>query len=60
MKTAIQEAGHPQPLGGIEFAAELAEAMDLYRAGRADASLRAFLDDLRAALKTLTRRGGVS
>lgn len=37
--------------GGIEFAAELAEAMDLYRAGRADASLRAFLDDLRAALK---------
>lgn len=51
MKTAIQEAGHPQPLEGIEFATELARTMDFYRAGRADTSLKAFLDDLRDALK---------
>ena len=61
LQTAIREAGHPQPLGGIEFAAELAGAMNLYRAGKADASLKAFLDDLRAALRNLARgSGGVS
>lgn len=60
LQTAIREAGHPQPLGGVEFAAELAEAMDLYQAGKADVSLKAFLDDLRAALKTLARESGVS
>lgn len=60
LRSAVRQAGHPLPLGGIEFAAELAEAMDLYRAGKADASLKAFLDDLRTALRTLTRRNGVS
>ena len=60
LQTAIREAGHPQPLGGVEFAAELAEAMDLYQAGKADVSLKAFLDDLRAALKNLARESGVS
>lgn len=60
LQTAIQEAGHPQPLGGVEFAAELAEAMNLYQAGKADASLKAFLDDLRAALRNLVRESGAS
>ena len=61
LQTAIREAGHPQPLGGIEFAAELAGAMNLYRAGKADASLKAFLDDLRGALRNLpSGSGGVS
>jgi len=52
---AVQQAGHPPTLGGIEFAAELVEGMDLYRAGRSDRSLKAFVDDLRAKLRTLTR-----
>ena len=48
---SIQRAGHPATLGGIEFAPELAAAMNLYRAGRNTASLKAFLDDLRAKLR---------
>ena len=36
-----------------EFAEEIVEAMDLYRAGRAVASLGPFVDDLRGALKRL-------
>jgi hypothetical protein len=49
---AVQQAGHPPTLGGIEFASELVERMNLYRAGRNDRSLKAFLDDLRAKLRT--------
>ena len=52
---AVQQAGHPPTLGGIEFAAELVEGMDLYRAGRSDRSLKAFVDDLRGKLRTLRR-----
>lgn len=48
----VAEAGHPPTLGGIEFAADLVEAMDLYRAGKDESSLGAFLDDLRAALRS--------
>lgn len=53
---AVQQAGHPPTLGGIEFAAELVEGMDLYRAGKSDRSLKAFVDDLRAKLRTLGPR----
>ena len=58
---AIRDAGHPPTLGGMEFAAELVGAMDLYRAGRADRSLKAFVDDLRGRLRGLAReeRGNV-
>jgi len=48
---AVRQAGHPPTLGGIEFAAELVVAMDMYRAGRNDHSLRAFVDDLRRKLR---------
>ena len=40
-------------LGGIEFAAELVEAMNLYRAGRSDSSLRAFVGDLRSRFREI-------
>lgn len=50
---AIKEGGHPAPLGGIEFASELAKDMNLYQAGKNDASLKAFLDDLRKKLRML-------
>ncbi len=52
---AIRAAGHPAPLGGLEFAAELADSMDLYRAGKADHSLRAFVDDLRRQLRRVAQ-----
>lgn len=52
---AVRGGGNPPTLGGIEFAAELVASMDLYRAGRNDRSLRAFLDDLRAKLRRVGR-----
>ncbi len=55
---AVREAGHVSRLGGLEFAEDLAFAMDLYRAGKNDPSLKAFLDDLRAALHGLARDSG--
>ena len=45
---AVVDAGHVPTLGGIEFAREIVEAMDLYQAGKADKSLKAFLDELGA------------
>jgi len=50
LKAAIQAGGHPSTLHGAEFALELVEEMDLYRAGRNDSALRHFLDDLRQEL----------
>jgi hypothetical protein len=48
---AVVRAGHPATLGGIEFAVELVQAMDLYRAGRAEPSFRHFLRDALAQLR---------
>ena len=50
LNSAIREAGHPAS-DGLEFAADIAATMDFYRAGKSDPSLKAFLDDLRAALR---------
>ena len=55
LSEAVNKAGHPTPLGGIEFAPELVEEMNLYRAGRSNSSLKAFLGDLRAKLNTVSR-----
>ena len=51
---AIKRGGHTPTLGGLEFAQEIVAAMDLYRAGKQDPSLGAFVDDLRKALLRLT------
>lgn len=53
LANAVRSAGHPATLGGIEFALELVEGMDLYRAGKNERSLKAFVDDLRGKLRTL-------
>ncbi|MBI1995895.1 MAG: DUF4276 family protein [Deltaproteobacteria bacterium] len=53
LSKAIVDAGHPATLGGIEFARELVAAMDLYRAGKAEGSLKHFLDETIARVKTL-------
>ena len=53
---AITRGGHPVILAGVEFAAELVEAMDVYRAGRNDSSLKAFVDDFRAGLRRAPRK----
>jgi len=50
---AVVAAEHPATLGGIEFAHEIVEAMDLFRAGKSESSLKHFIDDLRAGLRRL-------
>ena len=50
---AVREAEHPPVLTGIDFARELVEAMDLFRAEKADASLKQFLRDARSAFASL-------
>ena len=47
----MREGGLPATRGGIEFAQERVDVMDLYRAGRANRALKAFVDDLRSALR---------
>lgn len=48
---AIRSAGHPISLGGVEFATELTEAMDLYRACQNQHCLKALIDELRAIFR---------
>lgn len=50
---SIRAAGHPVTLGGIEFAPDLVGAMDLYRAGKNDASLHDFVEALRDKLRQI-------
>ncbi len=47
----LREAGHPVVLGGAEFAQEIVDSMDLFRASRSEPSLKHFLDDLRAVVR---------
>ncbi len=49
--SAVKKAGHPITLGGVEFAPDLAAKMDLYRAGRDNPSLKAFVGELRGRFK---------
>lgn len=53
---AIRQGSQPATLGGVEFAAELVDAMNLYRAGRSDSSLKVFVDELRGRFREA--RGG--
>jgi hypothetical protein len=50
---AVVDGGHPPMLGGIEFASDLVAAMDLFRAGRTESSLKHFADGLSGRLKLL-------
>lgn len=57
LRESVARGGHLPTLDGIEFASELAERMDLYRAGKRDPSLKSFLDDLRSRLRSIPRSG---
>jgi hypothetical protein len=52
LASKVREAGHPSTLGGIEWAEDLAAELDLYRAGKNDPALGAFLDELKSSLRT--------
>ncbi len=58
LASVVRNAGNPAVLGGIEFAQELVERMDLYRASKNERSLKAFVDDLRGKLRTLGQGEG--
>lgn len=60
LAAAVTNAGHPSTLGGIEFGKELADEMDLFRAGRNDSSLKAFISDLRQRLRRASHEGRAS
>lgn len=46
-------SGNMVTIGGAEFADEIVGAMDLYRAGKNDAALKAFVDSIRNCFKAL-------
>lgn len=58
LSQAVADAGHPATLGGIEFARELVQAMDLFRAGKTERTLKDFVQDVRNVLRRLAPRGG--
>jgi hypothetical protein len=60
LSKTVRQAGHPPTLGGIEFAREIAQAMDLYRASKNDPSLKSFLDNFRAGLRVRKPRAVVT
>lgn len=51
LEETIRSADHLITLGGIEFAEDLVNAMDFYRAGKNEQSLNAFLNELGGQLK---------
>lgn len=52
LSKAIMDAGHPPTLGGIEFAPEIVGAMDFFLAGKNEPSLRRFINDVLARLRS--------
>jgi len=55
LREAINQAGVYPPLGGKEYAKDIAEVLDLYKVGKADAGFKHFEEELRDALKRLKR-----
>jgi hypothetical protein len=51
---SLEAAGEIVTQGGAEFAEEIINVMDFYRAGQAAPTIQAFVDDVRSALKQLT------
>ena len=53
LREAIRQGQDVAPLDGVEFAPELVEAMDLYRAGKLDPSLRSFVEGVRSKVRQI-------
>jgi len=53
LANTIIDAGHPPTLGGIEFAEELVNDMDFYRAGKAERSFQHFINDAVTRIKSV-------
>ena len=57
LSNAIRATGRTPRLGGIEFAEDIVQHMDIEAAARADASLRRFVDELRGHFRQWESRG---
>ena len=58
LSDTIERAGYPRAfLDGTEFAREIVDGMDLYRAGKNIRSIGAFIEDLRNRLRRLAASG---
>jgi hypothetical protein len=55
LRDAIRQTGVVAPLGGLEYGPDVAEVLDLYTVGKADAGFKHFLDELRAELALFAR-----
>jgi hypothetical protein len=55
LSETLEQAGEIVTQGGGEFAEEIVETMDFYRAGQADRTIQTFSDDVRAALRLIDR-----
>jgi hypothetical protein len=53
LRETIRDAGQPILTGEMEYAPDLVEAMDLFRAGKNQRSLRHFVGEIRNALQSL-------
>lgn len=60
LETALERAGEILTEGGTEFAQEVIEVMDLYRAGKSNPTIKAVVDELRGALRQLASRNAGS
>lgn len=58
LRATISKGGTPSTLGGPEIAEDLVAEIDLYKAGKNDSSLGAFLDDLRNRYRQAAHDGG--
>ena len=50
LREALRQAGIMPPLGGIEYASDIAQALDFYSLGQVDAGFKHFGDELRSVL----------
>jgi hypothetical protein len=55
LEDAVKAGGHPLTHGGAEFGPDLVTAMDLHRAAASEPDLGSFIQDLRLALKRVSR-----
>ncbi|MBI5562018.1 MAG: hypothetical protein HY894_04075 [Deltaproteobacteria bacterium] len=55
LSQAVMSGGHPPTLGGKEFAEDIVKSMDFFRAGKAESSLKHFLDEATAAIRRTSR-----
>jgi hypothetical protein len=53
LRETLEHAGEIVTQGGAEFADEIVEKMDFYRAGNADPTILSFTDGLRATLRQI-------